>query len=531
MSEQLATNLDLQIAWRRVKRDIPDRVFIRHPFEVSIIEQDLDAWLNQLKDTIRDGVYNPGSSVICDAPKGRGAVRPGAHLSMGDRVVFAAIVGACFQQIHRHLQWSQGTVDFSYRLAVNSTSAEWLRNQFEGWSDFRRRSLAKLDEGVPYVVLADITAYYENVDISLIISDLRQLGCDPEVLNMLSSCLNRWAQVNGRGIPQGHSPSDILGKLYLNNIDQSLRDMGYSHARYVDDIRIFCRNAAEAKKALVDLTKLLRKRGLNLQSAKSEILRLDDAKCEIEGVIPILANVRRNFMKRVIQALGGTNPYITLMQADELLATSPDEAPIDFIRDAYRAYFIDSPDSSFDKTLFHFLLRRLAAQEDPFAADHCKRLFDKHPEETEYILSYFRATQATVTVETDIVTFLNSGDAVYTYQNYQILEWFSMLDHVPSEGLIAIARRLGFDNAQPPYLRAVCRKLLGDHGTPADLERLEADYPEARNPLEQSEIICSLKRMETARRNAFLRRAERDGFLNRNAAKLVRSAGAKRAAS
>jgi hypothetical protein len=526
MSELLSTTLDLTLAWRRVKDDIPGRVFIRHPFEISIIEQDREAWLNRLKESIRDGHYNPGPSIICDAPKGKGTVRPGAHLAMADRVVFAACVGACFQNIHRHLHWSQGTVDYSYRLAVNPDSPGWLRNQFEGWRDFRNRSLAKLDEGVPYVVVADITAYYENVDISLIISDLRQIGCDQEVLNLLSSCLNRWAQVNGRGIPQGHSPSDILGKLYLNNIDQSLLDMEYTHVRYVDDIRIFCRNAVEAKKALVDLARLLRKRGLNLQSAKSEILRSDDARREIEGVIPILANVRRNFMEQVIQALGEANPYISLTKAEELLAKSPEEAPIEFIREAYQAYFIDSADSSFDKTLFHFLLKRLAVQNDTFGVNHCKTLFDKHPEETDYILSYFKAVQAVDSVEVDLVTFLNSPDAVYTYQNYQILEWFSILDHIPSDGLIAIARQFAFDNAQPPYLRAVCRKILGDHGTPADLERLEGDYAEARNPLEQCEIICSLRRMEVARRNTFLRRAERDGFLNRNAARLVRSAGA-----
>jgi hypothetical protein len=74
-----------------------------------------------------------------------------------------------------------------------------------------------IDAGAAYVVMADITAFYENIDLGLLLSDLI------EAINQISSCLNKWAQVQGRGIPQGQSPSDILAKLYLNSIDQTLK--------------------------------------------------------------------------------------------------------------------------------------------------------------------------------------------------------------------------------------------------------------------------------------------------------------------
>jgi hypothetical protein len=97
--------------------------------------------------------------------------------------------------------------------------------------------------------MADISSFYENIDISLLVSDLRDTGAPPAAIDQLSVCLNRWSQVPGRGIPQGQSSSDILGKLYLNNIDQVLKSMGYSHLRYVDDIRVFCGSEVEAKKS------------------------------------------------------------------------------------------------------------------------------------------------------------------------------------------------------------------------------------------------------------------------------------------
>ena len=43
MSDELAALLDLKLAWRRVKADIYElkRVFVRHPYEVNLVEQDL----------------------------------------------------------------------------------------------------------------------------------------------------------------------------------------------------------------------------------------------------------------------------------------------------------------------------------------------------------------------------------------------------------------------------------------------------------------------------------------------------------
>ena len=82
------------------------------------------------------------------------------------------------------------------------------------------------------------------------------------------SLLNRWAQPRAKGIPQGFSASDILAKIYLNPIDRALRNGGFTHLRYVDDIRIFCKSRLEAKRGLLLLNDLMRKRGLNLQSAK-----------------------------------------------------------------------------------------------------------------------------------------------------------------------------------------------------------------------------------------------------------------------
>ena len=214
--------LDLELAWRRVKADLQAaRSFVLSPLEIELVEAAQDEWLNQLSEKIAKG-YCPSSAAIADIPKGNGAVRPAALLTLEDRVVYSAGVGAILPSINAGLGWSQGRVDFSYRLSETPRRVEWFTNVFNSWSAFRKASIGRIDKGAHYVVLTDITGFYENIDLAMLFSDLRTLGCDADVIQLLQICLNRWCAVPNRGVPQGLSPSDVLAKVYLNPVDQAL---------------------------------------------------------------------------------------------------------------------------------------------------------------------------------------------------------------------------------------------------------------------------------------------------------------------
>ncbi len=131
--------------------------------------------------------------------------------------------------IYETLKWSQGTVDFSYAISNEFENAQWLGNPFVGWEKFRTTSLKKIETGISHVIMTDISGYYENINIMTLMSDLKIALVDNDIVNLLSDCLNRWAQSMDRGIPQGYAPSDLLGKLYLNSVDLNLRAMGYDH--------------------------------------------------------------------------------------------------------------------------------------------------------------------------------------------------------------------------------------------------------------------------------------------------------------
>jgi hypothetical protein len=491
---------DTDKAFKLVEYDLDNLVFVNYPYERELIKEDSANWLNSVKQKLDEDNYVPSACVIAEVPKGKGAVRPGSVLTIEDLTAYTSIVGAAYTQIHQELKWAQGKVDYAYRLKSATTEALWFRDQFNGWNDFKKNSLKLIKNGSAYVVITDITGYYENIDHSLLLSDLRQINAPNEVIENLRKCLVEWAQLKTKGIPQGTSASHLLAKLYLNPIDQELKDLGYTHYRYVDDFRIFCNSHAEAKKALMDLAGLLRRRGLNLQSAKSKIYRADEAKPEIEGTATLIEGVNSKIMKQHIAQNG--YPYSISMAVNMAV---PNEEQLKTIQDAFMDFFIIADDSDFDKTLFHYLLNKLGRANDSLAVDYCLELLERHPEETGEILKYFARVGAGARVLSSLTGFVSSETAVYDYQNFKIIEWL-LANNLSNAQLLTLVRKDAFDNNKPGYYRAICLKLLGAKGSATDLGRIEHAYPSATFWLDECSLICNLKRMERGRRNTFLAR-------------------------
>jgi hypothetical protein len=157
-----------------------------------------------------------------------------------------------------------------------------------------------------------------------------------------------------------------------------------------------------------------------------------------------------------------------------------------------------------------------------------------HPEQTAYVLKYLAGVdrpQVLADAEEALVDFIESPDAIYPFQIYQILSWLPTAYASVSAPMLALVHRLAFDTGQPPFVRVVARRILSEHGSGADLERMESVYAACSSDLEQAELICCLQRMERGRRNGFLSRVEHDGELQRRAVQLVRSGSAGRSGS
>jgi len=517
--------MDIKRKWQRFKNDYKNGLFFKHPFELNIIEHQLENWLKEIDEKFKNDSFQPSDMQICEVPKGNGLLRPGSILKTEDVLYLIHLVSESFNEIFEHLKWSQGKIDFSYILnEEGKTEFKWLSNQYKGWEDFRKESINLIEEGNPYVIITDITGYYENIHIKTLFEDLRAANVDVNTASKIKKCLDKWSINQGKGIPQSIEASHILGKLYLNNIDLAMNNKGFKMIRYVDDMRIFCKTKTEAKQALMYLNQLMRDRGLNLQSAKTKIHRADEALDIIEGVQKIIQNVEAQI-----------NSQLPIMQADyiatDLSSFDIDDATqinegyndsdLDTLKATFSAYFLDD-NPNFDKTLFRYLINRIGISKDKIGLEYCLRNLEKHPQETNTFLKYFLAIEAIDEVINSLFEFLQSDDAIYSYQKYQIINWINNnVDSIENNHLKTL-RTIVNNSNNPKYLISISRASISKFGNIADLDELMGKYSDDLTELEKIEILCSIKNVEKTKRNSFYGQKKDESKITENTIKWIK---------
>jgi hypothetical protein len=505
---------ELELAWARTKADIGERGFVTIPHLSDWVEVDRTRWLRDLEASIGAG-YQPDFSLPCLTPKPGWMVRPGAVLRLNDEILYNFLVGRMLKGIWDEVRWSQGDPDIAYRLTEQGLSrSKWLERGTAAYRRFRKLSLERLSGEVSHVVTTDVTGFYENIDIRRMEGDLRRCRAKNDDLALLVQCLNKWAHPRLKGIPQGHSASDILAKLYFSQIDRALKNEGHSHLRYVDDLRVFCRSKREAKAVIQRLTELMSQSGLNLQSAKTRILARSDAEAEFKGVAGVIEGVeQRLIVDMAIQA--HDDPYEFINEYFTKLRQTPGPGQA-VLEKAFAEYFPLTGGNKFDKSLFHYLLGRLGIVGSTIAVDYCVATLRHRPEETRDILSYLAKVDLTEEQIGGIVEYMASEDAMYDYQLYQLLQWFNGRESIEA-GVLGLSRRWVADLNRAKWLRVQAMAYIGKHGDSADLERVEASYGKAADDVERASTIEALHRVEAGKRNAFYGRVEGDAELVRRA--------------
>jgi len=498
--------------------DRPDRVFVMHPHVFEVIGMDLEGWFSTVRARVDVG-FHPSDSVLHEIPKPNWLVRPAHVITLEDELVYTALLGAFYGPIWEKLKWSQGKADLGYRLTAPSNSAEWVKSGFTVWDDWRVKSLAAITSETGFVLATDITGYYENIDHNRLASDLKSLSLPTRLLDGLMTYLARWAHPRGRGIPQGYTASDILAKLYLDPVDKGMLNAGFRHLRYVDDIRVFCPTMLQAKRALLKLNELVRIRGLNLQSGKTRILGAEEARSTFDGVSPQIHNITAEMAKE-LKELGGIGViYGTLRDLERHYESHPEAPAPEVLERAFVDTFVTR--GEFDKTLFHYLLTRLGRVQSGLAVQYSLAQIPIRPEETKYVLRYLAALPPDIHTHAALLDFMESSDALYDYQLYELVRWFYHVHTYPPR-LITLCRRWATDMNRPACLRAYSRAVLGDAAGSDDLDMLESLCSQTKSIDEKVDLIVCLSKMEVGRRNAMMGRYKGDGFLVQKAIEYVK---------
>ncbi|MGH2636831.1 MAG: RNA-directed DNA polymerase [Actinomycetota bacterium] len=146
--------------------------------------------------------------------------------------------------------------------------APW-RAERESFAD----RLARLLADARCVVVADVRACYGSISPRVAREALIGLGCRGGDALAVQAFLARLIPLGVRGLPVGPDPSAVLANAVLSTADRALAVAGVRHLRWVDDVVATVDGPRDAERLLAVLRRALGRLGLELNEAKTRIVR------------------------------------------------------------------------------------------------------------------------------------------------------------------------------------------------------------------------------------------------------------------
>lgn len=260
---QLASIESLADAWSTVLvKDARDGQLQK---QTQAIAGRLDAFLEELSVSLRDGTYRPDPMTCLSIPKRT----PGEHRILNiptirDRVVERAVVGAIGQQA----DLIQSACSFAYRIGI-------------GVDDAVDHLAVLRDAGYRYVLKADIDNYFPNINLAdalVVLSEAIDCPDTVALIRMIASPRRAYNQrrTRSRGLAQGSSLSPLLANLTLTGVDRAMGDAGFGYARFADDLVVCAPREDDILEAYDILVDLLAEHGLTLDEEKTMMTTFDD---------------------------------------------------------------------------------------------------------------------------------------------------------------------------------------------------------------------------------------------------------------
>jgi group II intron reverse transcriptase/maturase/CRISPR-associated endonuclease Cas1 len=220
----------------------------------------LDVELNRLSEELITDTYEPLPVVRFLAEKRDGGHRPLCVLAVRDRVAQNAVIAHILPRFEAEFE----VCSYAYRKGRSVQQA-----------------LAQIEQlreaGFTWVVDADITAYFDNVDHGLLMSRVRELVGQPPVLKLIEKWIapkvydGHVITQMEKGLPQGAPISPMLANLYLDTFDEQMLHSHQKLVRFADDFLVLCKSRPRAEDALRLTKSLLSGLRLTLNDEKTRV--------------------------------------------------------------------------------------------------------------------------------------------------------------------------------------------------------------------------------------------------------------------
>lgn len=454
----------------------------------------LDKLFDDYKSGLKTGLKIPASLLKIDVPKPNFTIRPMSRPEIKDWILFEAIVELIATKIAERVENEHICKrSFSFLNFLPKTEKE------NNWIKFDDKCRELYMSGYKYAVIADLTGYYENINLhelkKRLINYLERGEKNEQVIEVLYGMLKKWSteRVSGYGLPQGPPASSFLADLYLDLVDRKMESYK-NYFRYMDDIRIFCKTEIEAKKALKDLIISLRGIKLNINAKKTRIL----SEKEIEKVLfdPHKSSLR--LIDSIIKS-GGVSKIKEIIPS---------------LLNIFEGSFLDNP---FEKTHLNFSLYRLAMlQASGIKLDKdkivslIKENFVSKPHHTGLFCFFLTLFPDDNTIAEFLISFLKSEHNIYEWQEIKVLQALLRFNIRLDSSHIQFFIDSAKDSNKHFAARAYYFLLAGKHGNNRDRDFIVDLYDNSFDQYLKTSIILAVQELGTDSRNEFYSRVKRN---------------------
>ncbi len=250
--EDIASIETLAEAWSRVRANKGgpggDGVTIGE------LAPEIERSLEALSAALLAETYRPLKIRRAFIKKAAGGLRPLSIPAVIDRVAQTAAMLALEPSIDAHLS----ETSLAYRVGRGPPQA--IKAVRDGHA-----------KGLVWTVDADIKSYFDTIWHRQLMIDLAIWIDDERILRLVLKWLRTFGW-RGRGVAQGAPVSPLLANLYLHPVDRLMATMGWRMVRYADDFVVLTGSAKDASRAMQDVERILRGRGLTLNREKTKIV-------------------------------------------------------------------------------------------------------------------------------------------------------------------------------------------------------------------------------------------------------------------
>jgi RNA-directed DNA polymerase len=235
----------------------------------SYSEEEIKNILEQTAILIKQKRYRPKPVRSVDIAKDNGKIRTLGIPTVVDKVVQQAIT-KILQAIYE-----PNFLDVSYGYRPGKDAHSCLKEV----------NHMIMQKKVNWIIDADISGYFDNIDHTWMMRCLTERIADPNFKSLIMRFLKAGimkdsiSEETPNGTPQGGIISPILANIYLHYVldlwfekQEKKQIQGYTQLiRYADDFIIGVQNVHEAKQILTDIEKRIQKFGLTLSVEKTGI--------------------------------------------------------------------------------------------------------------------------------------------------------------------------------------------------------------------------------------------------------------------